>query len=61
MNPAYEFWEEDFIREAPERLEKGKIAIRAQKLFTLDTMLKNKGQQMAYSLGNSRQKITKSD
>ena len=26
-HPTYEFWDEDFVREAPERLERNEIAI----------------------------------
>ena len=57
---AYEFSDEDFVREAPERLERGKIAIHASKLFSSDTMIKNKGQPMAHNMGNPHPKVTKS-
>jgi hypothetical protein len=52
VHPAYEFWDDDFTREVPERLERGEIDIHAQKLFSSDTTIRNKGQQTAYSLGN---------
>ena len=58
---AYEFLDEDFVREVPERLERGEITIRASKLFSSDMIIKNNGQPMAYSLGNPHPKVTKSN
>ena len=58
---AYKFLDEDFVREAPERLERSEFAVCASKLFASNTIMKNKGQPMAYSLGNPHPKVTKSN
>ena len=59
MHPAYEFWDDDFVRKASERLQRSKkIAVRASKLFLSDTIIRNKGQAMAYNLGNPRPNLT---
>jgi hypothetical protein len=58
---AYKFWDEDFIREVPERLERDEITIHTSKLFLSNTTIKNKGQPMAYNLGNPHPKVTKSN
>ena len=58
VHPTYEFYDEDFVREAPERLERSEFAVCASKFFASNTIIKNKGQPMAYSLGNPRPNVS---
>jgi hypothetical protein len=58
VHPVYEFWDEDFVQEAPERLERSEFVVCASKLFASDRIIKNKGQLMAYSLGNPHPNVS---
>lgn len=52
VHPTYEYRDEDFAREAPEKLMNEKIGEWASKFFMANTMLGNRHQQRPYSFSH---------
>ena len=49
-HPAYEYWDADFVREAPEPLNNEEIDHRVSKFFTLKNTKENRHPQRAFGL-----------